>query len=249
MRIVHFSDWHGGQQLLPKADLYVMTGDMLPNFPILKFRHWDRKLCQNREFEWDPNGPQIDPTIPKRPKPPGDCISRLMEQSRERRLQELWMAKVGSYRSLLASPDAPVVCVKGNHDFVPIAPLFGGDVWEVDDDPTRTTVVCGLKVGGMRGVRPISGEWADETPEEELDDRARSVPDDVELLITHAPPRGVMDDGWGTPSLTQRSNVQLYNNGKLKLHCFGHVHECKGTQSMGHILFSNAATGVNVIDI
>jgi Icc-related predicted phosphoesterase len=31
MRIAHFSDWHGGFQTLPLADLYVCTGDMLPN--------------------------------------------------------------------------------------------------------------------------------------------------------------------------------------------------------------------------
>lgn len=234
---------------LPKADLYVVTGDMLPNFALLTFRHWDRKHCQNREFVWDPNGPQVDPSLPPSHKPPGDFISRLMEPSRERRLQEMWMAKVGSYRSLLASPDAPVVCVRGNHDFTDLSPLFKEYVWEVDEDPTRTTVVCGMKVGGMRGVRPISGEWSDETPEEELDDRARSIPDDVELLITHAPPEAIMDDGWGTPSLSHRAQVQLYNDGGLKLHCFGHVHECKGTQSIDRILFSNAATGFNVIDI
>jgi Icc-related predicted phosphoesterase len=31
IRVVHFSDWHATSRKLPKADLYVCTGDMLPN--------------------------------------------------------------------------------------------------------------------------------------------------------------------------------------------------------------------------
>lgn len=31
MRVCHFSDWHGTPSKLPEADVYVCTGDMLPN--------------------------------------------------------------------------------------------------------------------------------------------------------------------------------------------------------------------------
>src|SRR6185369_5206106 len=96
MRIVHISDWHWRFRSVPEADLYVCTGDMYDNYPVAVRNSWTK---------W-----KIDP-------------------QRERELQSA-DARVfvdrGGFRQWLGSPDAPVVCVRGNHDFADLTPLFDG---------------------------------------------------------------------------------------------------------------------------
>lgn len=281
MLICHFSDNHSGTQLLPKADLYICTGDFYPNAPLLKFRKYDRKTGQEREIWWDPNGPSLDPTIPYYRRPDGDLIARKIEAKREEHLQKLWIQKIGGYRQFLASPDAPVVCVRGNHDFTDLAPAFGGDVWEVDNDPTRTITIGGLKIGGFRGIPYINGEWSDEkqkmkvadwgeddlTPRKLPGDVDRSdvkglddlesiiglVPKDIDILISHCPPRGLLDSyghSYGSEALASHINQRCYIGPKpLKAVCFGHIHESKGLVSDGVTIFSNSATTHHVFEV
>jgi len=56
------------------------------------------------------------------------------------------------------------------------------------------------------------------------------IPDDVDILITHSPPQGILDNTWrsrvGCPYL--RNKVQRMP--RLKLHLFGHIHEGYGMQ-------------------
>ena len=245
MKVCHFSDWHGNTTLLPKADLYVCTGDMLPNFPLITFevdkwkrdgkRFWRANMHLFGEHEERPGGYYYD---------------RKIEWPTEHVLQRRWIKEVlGSYRQHFGTPDAPVVCVRGNHDFTDLAEAFGGDVWEVDTDPTRTVERLGLKVGGCRGINYIHGEWSDELRDPDWESVIKQVPTDLELLITHAPPNGVMDsypgqfsEHWGSRALNSYVNERMYVWGKLKAHFFGHIHEAHGSKNEAGILFSNAAT-------
>ena len=56
------------------------------------------------------------------------------------------------------------------------------------------------------------------------------IPEDIDILITHSPPLGILDNTWrsrvGSPYL--RSKVEAMKN--LKLHLFGHIHEGYGTE-------------------
>lgn len=237
MRIVHFSDWHGNKYDLPHADLYVCTGDMLKNYP---------------DFDDE------------------DLIFRIIP-SRESTNQRNHVRKhAGSYRNLFANRDAPVVCVRGNHDFTDLADLFGGDVWEVTDDPARTTTVQGVKVGGCRGIPFIIGCWSDELMEDgrsckppvvrapvgDFRDVVAKVPDDLEILVTHAPPHGILDEFGqehiGSTAIRSHINQQLFRSDKqlsLKAHLFGHIHEACMVKSEVGIVFSNAATSFQIVDI
>ena len=66
------------------------------------------------------------------------------------------------------------------------------------------------------------------------------IPEDTDILITHAPPMGIMDfDGrrqYGSEILLQK--VSEIN---LKLHLFGHIHNAHGIQRINDIIFSNGA--------
>jgi Icc-related predicted phosphoesterase len=77
-------------------------------------------------------------------------------------------------------------------------------------------------------------------------DRARhwvGIPDDVDVLITHGPPEGVLDPSPGqTESMGDRElMVRVKEFPSLRLHCFGHVHGGYGTLEKDGVLFINAA--------
>ncbi len=238
MKIVHISDWHGNFHALPEADVYVVTGDMLPNFPGV--RH-----------------------IPGRFG--GGITVRNIDHDKERRLQADWIERKFNHplahknfrQKFLASPDAPVVCVRGNHDFIDLAPLFiGGPTYEIQD-PTDVFEICGLRFGGFRGINWIAGEWADEMRDDTLERAVSSLPHDLDVVVTHSPPQGVLDRVGGYPfgvrAYASWVNRCLYEEGmKLpRLLCFGHIHEANGvivSKEQG-MTVSNAATTVNVLEV
>ena len=63
------------------------------------------------------------------------------------------------------------------------------------------------------------------------------IPDDVNVLITHGPPKGILDycDGGnvGCKDLTQRLR-ELRQRNDLELHLFGHIHESRGQMGIYH---------------
>jgi Icc-related predicted phosphoesterase len=264
MRICHFSDWHARRTQLPKADLYVCTGDMLPNFPELVFQpdKWQRT-----QVRWRAN---VHEYFGEGPGHPGGTYmgGRVLDPEIEAKYQQRWIREyLKGYRQYFATPDAPVVCVRGNHDFTDLAEAFGGDVWEVNLDPTRTTEILGLKIGGCRGIPYIVGEWSDEyrdpgkppegspvrPPVGDWDDIRSKLPTDLDILVTHAPPYGIMDvfglDHWGSRALREYLNERMYVWGKLKMHCFGHIHEARSSRNEAGIIFSNAACSFQVFEI
>lgn len=224
MRIVHFSDWHWSFEKVPEADIYVCTGDMICNFPTKR--------------------------------PPGSATSRwglTIDPVHERAMQTIaiqrFVTEGGGFRQFLGSPDAPIVCVKGNHDFVPIKPLFQGcgPVHEVMLDGIVFDVL-GMTFTGIRGIPWIYGTWDDEEARPSLISRARKMAN-AAVYLTHFPPSGIGLDGWPGSGygLDEMLNVLLYRGPAL--HCFGHIHESGGQCFKGgDVLFSNAATTYNVIE-
>ena len=66
------------------------------------------------------------------------------------------------------------------------------------------------------------------------------IPSDIDVLITHSPPLGIldfdMDRNWGSDVLLDRINEI-----NPKAHLFGHIHLSHGILKKGHTLYSNAA--------
>lgn len=159
-----------------------------------------------------------------------------------------------SYAPLFASPEAPVVCVRGNHDMHPIGRLFEGPnrkVYEIDRASQPHTVVVGgttLRIGGFWGVRAIGPTGPDLAQDARLVGRIKALPRDLDILLTHMPPGGCLD----------KDDVRGYGLQELRdwviecqpeLHCFGHVHESNGLDRLCKTIVSNAAVGMNVIDL
>lgn len=243
MRIVHFSDWHGDKCELPPGDLYICTGDMLKDYPekIGKRQLRQGKIQITMDDTW------INPR------------RQVYYQARD--------VRDNNYRDLLGTPEAPVVVCRGNHDFVSLAGLFdGGAVYEIGKSIT-TFQIGDLIVGGVRGIRYIAGEWSDEIREPDIDELFERLPYTLDILVTHAPPYGMMDGQpnfagrparYGVKGLGNYMTSQFYHQWsagekKLKLHCFGHIHEGFGQRVDGdvshRICFSNAATGFSVFEL
>jgi len=167
-----------------------------------------------------------------------------------------WLRRKGKgfLRKFLGSPDAPVVVCRGNHDFIDLAPLFGGEVYEIQE-PYETHNILGLEVGGFRGINYICGDWSDEIDPTEFYNIMRKVPSCLDIMVTHSPPHTILDgrfgEKWGINAFANWINNQLYSNERLpKLFCFGHIHNDRGMLTWDDgTIFSNAATTFNEIEI
>lgn len=269
-KICHISDWHFSMKAercdrkLPAADLYVCTGDMLPNAPLLEMEIKGKIVPWRPEDghilgHWEYDGAKY---------PGGQNIRRVIDHFHEREMQGRWLRRFvresGGFEELLGNHDAPVVCVRGNHDFTDIGPLFDGHkgpVFEFGSDVVFEIPDIG-KVAGIRGIPFICGEWSDELHDAEMQAQVDRLPDDFDLLVTHTPPSGILagfDDGldkltqkWrtidiGARQLTSKINRLISQNRKF-VHCFGHNHDCGGqVVEIAGCTFSNAATVFNVI--
>lgn len=247
--IYHASDWHGQWSKLPVADLYIFTGDMLPNFPLIYFRGY----ATNQDIPWRANHNLIG--RPTTDKPSGMYAGRKVSPEYELECQKIWceLNLTDARDRYLGNPDAPVIIVRGNHDWENIGQYFGGDLFEVNDDPSRVYEYKGLRVGGMRGINSIRGEWNDEIDTAEQIRRAGLLPDGLDILVTHAPAKGMLDfhrgENLGMGPLGGWLIKQDMGGKAPRLHCFGHIHEAAGTKKSGATLFSNAATTQNRIEL
>ena len=62
------------------------------------------------------------------------------------------------------------------------------------------------------------------------------IPTNTDILITHGPPEGILDNGFGCNQL-----MEQVNKTQPLIHVFGHIHQQHGTQQLGNTKFINAA--------
>ena len=243
--IVHFSDWHGQLNNLSEADIYVVTGDILDNYPNFK------------------RTPILDGWPPD-PFALGG-VQREIVPEKEARLQNEWFRRKFTEKGRLLGlryffpkncKHNPVVVVRGNHDFVDLGPMFGGEYFEVSDDSTRSVEYCGLKFGGFRGVDRFNNEWWGERDPQRIGKDIEMMPDDLDVVVSHAPPHGILDMGYGehigSHEFTRWINERLYDEDKKmpRLFCFGHAHDGRGRlETDDGTVFSNAACGKHIIEL
>lgn len=109
----------------------------------------------------------------------------------------------------------------------------------------------GITIGGYKfygtSWQPFFCNWAFNVDDEmDLVKHYARIPDDIDVLITHCPPLGILDQVGnvhlsgrraGSPEL--RSRIEQLKN--LKLHVFGHIHHSRGVFKNGNTTFVNAA--------
>lgn len=93
---------------------------------------------------------------------------------------------------------------------------------------------------------PIFCNWAFMANDERRKQYCDNIPSDVDVLISHGPPKNFMDelDGYGSNPGEHVGCEFLYNKisrEKIKLVTFGHIHEGTGIQRYGETLLVNAS--------
>ncbi|KAJ5417117.1 uncharacterized protein N7487_000667 [Penicillium crustosum] len=167
--------------------------------------------------------------------PDGDILIHSGDLTQSGSLKELQ----ATLAWLRAQPHPTKIVVAGNHDMLldiardnsdqaiaERAQIDWGEIIYLENQETTVSCANGrqLKIYGS----PLTaryGNWAFQYPRDE-DVWTGSVPDGVDVLITHGPPRGHLDLlNMGCAHLLR----ELWRV-KPKLHVFGHVHAGAGTE-------------------
>lgn len=112
--------------------------------------------------------------------------------------------------------------------------------------------VEGFKIFGSPQT-PTFGDWSFMKQRNKMHDHWKNVPDDIDIFVTHGPPKGILD-----LSFDRQNNLERCGDSALltrclaikpKLVCFGHIHNCEdiinaGTKVLSaypEITFSNGS--------
>lgn len=177
--------------------------------------------------------------------PDGDVLIHAGDLTKSGTLEEIQAA----LDWLKAQPHAHKIVIAGNHDTIldpsrdagdERARLDWGDITYLCNE--SVTVQCSngrkLLVFGSP-LSPQYGNWAFQYPRSE-DVWAGTVPDGVDILVTHCPPRAHLDlMNLGCSHLLR----ELWRV-RPRLHVFGHVHEGRGQEWVGFDETQGAFEGV-----
>ncbi len=182
---------------------------------------------------------------------------RLIDREAEAKHQSEWAKN--SLRPLLDKVvHKKSIALNGNHCFFDYKNVVDYSLFK----GSTTIEIDGLKFGLAVGIKPLNFEWHEELEEGDFEQLLLGIDRDIDVLITHSPPSGILDGTYGGEHIGYQC---LYRNifglsgleprfTRLKAHLFGHAHESKGVKVISFdenrsIAFSNASTGFNVITI
>ena len=144
---------------------------------------------------------------------------------------------------------APVLLVPGNHDYANLAGLLRRDGVDAREVAPEGCTFGGLRFAGFGHIPIIAGEWNRESTTQELYDLThRTLDCDPDVLLTHAPPDGILNGRY--PGIGPLTTALTYRPHRVTHHFFGHSHE-DGGKSVEHmgITFVNSATTLQWVEL
>jgi len=144
------------------------------------------------------------------------------------------------------------IFVAGNHDWLfetnnsYARKMLDDSIIYLQDSSTE---IEGLKIYGSPW-QPRFFDWAFNLNRgAEMAEKWKLIPNDIDILITHGPPNGILDEvprkyfveNTGCEELRKKVE-EISAFGKLKLHVFGHIHCGYGVREEFGIKFVNAST-------
>ena len=90
---------------------------------------------------------------------------------------------------------------------------------------------------------PEYNNWAFNLPRDgrQLTQRAKAIPNDTDVLITHGPPHGICDKEYNKGHLGCKALLKQVLKVKPKVHVFGHIHNGYGRDENEDTRFYNVA--------
>jgi predicted phosphohydrolase len=129
----------------------------------------------------------------------------------------------------------------GNHEFVLEDPSRRSLISNATLLINEGTVVLGLKIWGSP-TTPLHGGAFGLCSQADRVKLYSEIPADTDILITHGPPFGILDQAPGSEDHAGcRQLLEAVLRLKPRLHVFGHVHAGYGTLDTPDTLFVNAA--------
>ncbi|MEL7449854.1 MAG: metallophosphoesterase family protein [Pseudomonadota bacterium] len=142
-----------------------------------------------------------------------------------------------------------VLCTGGNHD-LPLERAL-----QRDPQPFRNAVYLQDDAYTYQGKVFWGSPWVPDLPyhafhasSRELVDKWSRIPVGVDVLITHTPPRSILDESSGGYALGCHDLMQAVNHVKPSVHCFGHIHHSRGELQRRGIRFINACSVQRGVD-
>lgn len=137
------------------------------------------------------------------------------------------------------------VFIAGNHDFFfekahtdVIDKMIPEGIIYLNDSSVE---IEGIKIWGSP-ITPWFNDWAfNRDRGSEIKKHWDLIPDDTDILITHGPPFGILDETvYGKRTGCEELLLRVYHV-KPKYHIFGHIHEDYGNFTKGETTFINAS--------
>lgn len=143
-------------------------------------------------------------------------------------------------------PHKVKILIAGNHDFL------------LRDEPQTFRDMLPRGITYLRDERSVIGElslwgspwtpeffdWAFMLPRgERIKEKWDMIPGGLDVLITHGPPFGILDQTYGGMRAGCEELAKAVERVKPRLHVFGHIHEAHGIVERGGTIFVNAALG------
>lgn len=135
-----------------------------------------------------------------------------------------------------------ILCTGGNHDFE----LQKRSLYV--DNPFKNAIYLEGSSYEYGGVKFFGAPWVPElygqafyTEDAALADNWADIPEDVDILITHTPPAGILDVSSRGMVLGCPHLMEAVERARPIVHCFGHVHASSGTHKADGTTYVNAA--------
>jgi Icc-related predicted phosphoesterase len=175
--------------------------------------------------------------------PEGDLVVHCGDATERGTIQEVskfaeWFGKL---------PHRHKLFIAGNHDFLfeqnpTVARLILKDngIAYLEDDYLELE---GLRIYGTP-QQPYFHGWAFNREEEDLMQIYERIPEGLDILITHCPPRGILDEVAQELKIRYIGDfdlLQRVSRAKPKFHCFGHCHAGYGAKTVIDTFFINAS--------
>lgn len=141
------------------------------------------------------------------------------------------------------------IFVAGNHDTSIERGYITKENFDFGIHYLENDSICieGINIWGSPYTPTFGMGWAFNKARHKLHELWVTIPDNTNILISHGPPKGILDLSYNQNNGLERCGCSaLYNRCNelkdLKLVCFGHIHNCEDIINAGYMIYENNGT-------